>query len=109
MRREVFLAILLTIPCPAVAGRFENGNDIFDWCTDSGKISSCQAYVVGIADAMSGGDRVYGRHACFQTGVAARQIQDVVVGYLSRHAAERQYDAAFLIAGALQESFPCTR
>ncbi len=68
----------------------------------------CMGYISGIADAMGAGSEVNGYAACFPEGVAAGNLRDVVVRWLSDNPQAQHNNAEELVAEALSVFFPCT-
>jgi len=91
-------------------GSFETGNDLFGVCSDGREYLQgyCQAYVVGVADAMKANGYPI-PSACIPKGehVKSEQVRDVVVQYLTAQPEIRHQAAAGHALVALQAAFPC--
>lgn len=108
MHRVILAAMISALAAPAQAGFF-TGNELLDSCNrnDSSFVSG---YVVGVYDHIemnrSEGQK---RFICIPTGAQARQVRDIVCGFLVRHPENRQWSAAALINNALIEAWPCPK
>lgn len=99
------LAAAVLASSPSSAG-FQNGNDLYSSC-ENRVDQFCIGYVMAIADVLGADNPVNGYRACFRSGVTGRQIIDIVTKYLRQKPDERHYNAAGLVADALQSAFPC--
>jgi hypothetical protein len=90
---------------------FEGGNELYQKC--GANRVYCLGYVGGVSDAISAGEGSTGpisTHALCLPGpgrVSQGQELDVVLQFLTQHPELRQYGAAYLVARALSEAFPC--
>jgi hypothetical protein len=89
---------------------FEAGNALLAECTQASSEwqSYCIGYVSGIADVMGMALPVEGFLACIPMPVSTSQARDVAVNYLQKHPEGRNFAAAYLVAAALAEAFPCS-
>ena len=106
LRLSLVLMLLFASP---VRANFENGNSLYTDCTKERGFNTgyCMGYVGGVTDIMSDGTPLYGWKACFPKGVSLGQIKDVVTRWLANNPQHRHYNAASLVAEALEEAFPC--
>jgi hypothetical protein len=109
----VFLVLVGSVPLyPALAegaeGGYETGNELLSRCMSSDATDTvrCLGYLFGVADAMHGGDSIYGFKACMPLQVAGGQLKDIAVQFLQANAPNRHLQAASLIANAFQDAFP---
>jgi hypothetical protein len=109
-----FLVLVGSEPLyPALAegaeGGYETGNELLSRCmsSDATDTVSCLGYLFGVADAMNGGDSIYGFKACMPLAVTGGQLKDIAVRFLQANAPNRHFQAASLIANAFQDAFPC--
>jgi len=107
MRLAMIVAMGLLGPTAAMAGAFETGDELYGWCSTPDRIALCQAYILGVADSLANGDSVAGFRACFGHDADVNHLQDTVVEFLYRHADQRHYGAASLVAAALADKYAC--
>ena len=122
MRTKLFfvIAVALLWSAPVFSAfpmmSFETGNDLLGVCSDGREYLQgyCQAYVVGVADAMSAMDATKANgypipSACIPKGehVKSEQVRDVVVQYLTAQPEIRHQAAAGHALVALQAAFSC--
>jgi Rap1a immunity proteins len=116
------IVVVLSLPAPPALATEDwtmqanlSGKDLFENCNgeDADRLL-CQAYVVGIADALllekSAGSSFAGWDACIPTGptgVKSERLITVVNKMLVEHPELRHLPAATLVATALSEAFPC--
>ena len=100
----VCFAAALAIPPTAARAATLDGNQLLELCTAQSPI--CTGYVMGVADAKDGDQ--HGIAFCIPDGTTRAQVQDAVVAYLRRNA-ERRFPAQLLVAGALAETYRCSR
>ena len=108
------LGMVLCVVGAAVPTRgfasFQNGNTL--WADCNGKADDwfikgyCAGYISSISDALDG-NAIDGYRACLPNGVTIGQVQDVVVKWLRAHPEKRHFQAAGLVAQALEDAFPC--
>jgi hypothetical protein len=67
----------------------------------------CLGYVMGIADALSSPNGLFGLSACTNKGVKVGELRDIVMKFLENHEAKRRFAAATGLTEALSERFPC--
>jgi hypothetical protein len=108
MWRAILLSGVVAMPAQAAGEtQFVTGKMLFEMCfggpTD---LRTCYGYIEGVADAMATSP-VDGHRACIPLPVTNVQVKEIVVQYLERNGADRQFGAAGLVAKALQQSFPC--
>lgn len=116
-RRVLFAAGAVVIAVMAVSAGaradFQNGNELYADCTEepvSFNRGHCLGYVVGIADVLQHpGSRVGDFATCLAKGVTEGQVRDVALQFLTQHPELRHYAAAYLVARALAEAFPCPK
>src|SRR5215472_5151716 len=102
---------VMSVIAGARAADFKDGNKLYAHCAAIGAFigyAYCQAYVEGVADAMSG-NSIDGHTACVPDGVTVQQVVDVATRYLAANPAERHFAASGLVAHALEDAFPCSR
>jgi hypothetical protein len=107
-------------------GMFLDGNDLYAKCTTSTPVERaiCVGYVEGVLDA---GEveatlawrqqrakppyqaTLEGERWCAPDGITAGQAVDVVTAFLRNNPAVRQATADSLVAGALEQAWPCSR
>lgn len=89
-------------------GFYFDGQALFDACKSNMSLAS--GYVAGVFDRSSIA-AIYTDAAevqvCSPASSKTPQLTDVACKYLGEHPAERHYSAAFIVAKALQEAFPC--
>jgi hypothetical protein len=67
----------------------------------------CFGYVMGVSDALSSPNGLFGLYACLGKGVKVGALRDIVVKFLAEHEVKRHLAAATLLTEALAERFPC--
>jgi hypothetical protein len=88
---------------------FYGGNQLWEYCRSDSPDLVCLSYTSGVADAMAANrEGVLGWHACFRPNTTRGQIADVVKLWLKNHPEKRDFEAAGLVAEALQRAFPCS-
>ena len=109
------LATGLTASGGALAN-FENGTDLYEQCTtkESEEVyyqqnASCLAYIAGVADTMSCKQAVFGYTWSPDGNVTKGQLAKVVLKWLDDNPKYLSYNAASLVASALDEAFPCPK
>lgn len=109
INRFVLAAALLVPQSGLAADVFLTGNKLYSECTSSDNLDQmhCLGYQNGIADVLSGHDRVNGFQACLPGNGTVGQVMDVVVKSLRDHPEDRHLAAAVLVAAALAAAFPC--
>lgn len=91
---------------------FYDGDKLYNYCHASmgqPELLYCQAYIAAIADAMGAGNAVYGFRACMGLSVSLGKAMDATVQFLMAHPEVRHHEAAWLVAQALAQAFPCQR
>ncbi len=90
---------------------FVSGNELFQYCTKSAKLSFqhsyCEGFITSVADTMGSKYPVFGLRACFYGGTTQQQVREVAIKWLFNHPEKREFGAASLVATALSESFKC--
>jgi Rap1a immunity proteins len=96
---------------------FMDGNKLYRICSGSDGVDlvHCAGYIEGVMDtAEEAGDvagtswsAVEGWRWCDPPRIITRQAIDVVVQFLGSNPQVRHFDAALLIAAALQNAWPC--
>ena len=86
-----------------------NGDKLYSACqSQSDKDQGvCLGYVMGITDALSSPNGLFGLSACPSKGVKVGALRDLAMKFLVEHQAKRQFAAATLLTEALAEGFPC--
>lgn len=96
---------------PANAGFF-TGEKLLPLC-ESGSASkkrACEMYLVGIADAHDGLQRLgglNGEYFCLSKGVSLPQIQKIFNEYANENPQYLKLPASRLVIGAFARAFPC--
>lgn len=91
---------------------FYDGNKLYNYCHVSmgqPELLYCQAYIAAIADAFGGGNAIYGFRACMGLSVTLGKAMDVAVQFLMAHPEMRHHEAAWLVAQAFAQAFPCQK
>jgi hypothetical protein len=91
---------------------FYDGDKLYNYCHVSmgqPELLYCQAYIAAIADAMGAGNAIYGFRACMGLNVTLGKAMDAAVQFLMTHPDIRHHEAAWLVAQALAQAFPCQR
>lgn len=115
----------LSLSATDTKAEFVSGNQLYDWCTTSERDAiyfqndaSCREYIIGVSDGMTTAADVVTAVAkldtpfeliCVPDRVRAGQLREVVVRYLRDHPADRHESAAFQVALAIKDAYPCTR
>ena len=97
--------------CYCLAANFEDGNKLWSSCGSNNPSESgfCRGYVAGIADALDSEKQgAMGFRVCIRNGVTVPQVSDLVKLWLQNHPQSRDFEAAGIVAAALQEAFPCS-
>ena len=103
----VFVAMMSVGPG---ARAFYDGEKLYNYCRTAGpELLYCQAYVSAIADALGGGNSIYGFRACMGMSVTLGKAMDVTLQFLNGHPEIRHHEAAWLVAQAFAQSFPCQK
>ena len=100
---------LLAPPAMSEVFGILNGNQLYDTCTGNETLQMhCIGYVAGVTDAMGlAKGNLNGWMACIPEGVTAEQLREVVKEMLVEHPETRHQFAAYLVARAVAEAFPC--
>ena len=81
----------------------------FDQQTYYESYAACRAYVIGVADVLTGGDSVTGQRACIPDGTSKAEITERVIGWLRANPAKRgERPAHALVTEAIATAYPCT-
>ena len=82
------------------------GSDLFAYCasTDLQWQSMCMGYIRGAARVWIGT-----RAVCAPAGVAAGQLQDIVMKGLTDHPEDRQNDSGLLVLRYISAAFSCSK
>lgn len=94
------------------ATAFYDGDKLYNYChvpIGQPELLYCQAYIAAIADAIGTGNPIYGFRACMGLSVTLGKAMDVTVQFLMVHPEIRHHEAAWLVAQALAQAFPCQR
>lgn len=91
------------------------GNSIWSGCnanpfsqTYFEQYAACRAYIIAIADGLSGSGRVAGVTACIPAKASKADITESVIGWLKGNRGRRtDTDAHRLVAEALALAYPC--
>ncbi len=86
---------------------YRSGNKLLGECSQGYSLAACLGYIMGIADVLSRNNPVNGFNACIPDRVQVSQLRDIVVRFLIAHPADRQRGASGLVAGALEDAYPC--
>nr|WP_312295973.1 Rap1a/Tai family immunity protein [Brevundimonas diminuta] len=114
------IAAILAVPGAASAD-FVSGNFLYEWCTTDRaddlywtSTARCQAYVIGVVDAMETHYRVHQisnpeiqKLACIPSSVTAGQLKDTVVKHLAKYPENRHEGAASATTLAIMIAYPC--
>ena len=111
IRFPTFLIVLVTLVIPQsgfAADVVFTGSKLYSECTSSDNLDQmhCLGYVNGIADVLSGNDRVNVFRACLPD-ITTGQAMDIVVKSLRNRPEDRHLPAALLVASAFAAAFPC--
>lgn len=107
MTIRVALLLSLCLWSPALAGSFNNGNELHTRCSENGFAEGyCFGYIAGISDVLSNA-AIGDFNACQPKDVTVQQVVDVVKKYLKENPQDRHFTANSLVAYALSEAFPC--
>ena len=99
------LGLAVLAPGPGAAQRFHDGYYLHGMCRHSRP--ACLAYVVAIADVMSGLAYLHGYRTCLPPGLSDAQVADAVAAWLVANRKLRANRAEVLAARALAQTFPC--
>jgi hypothetical protein len=91
---------------------FYDGDKLYNYCHASigqPELLYCQAYIAAIADALGGGNAIYGFKACMGLSVTLGKAMDATMQFLTAHPGTRHHEAAWLVAQALAQAFPCQK
>ena len=110
--------ILATAMLVATAGAghcaFFSGSQILEECSVAEddlayfiSRNTCVGYIEAVADVSHCGEDVLGFSWKSPEHVTAVQLVEVFTKWLNEHPEKLQYDAAGLVANALQDAFPC--
>jgi hypothetical protein len=104
-------AVVVTVmSVSAGAKAFYDGDKLYKYChatMGEPELLYCQAYVAAIADAMGGSNAIYGFKACMALNVTLGNAMNVTMQFLTTHQEIRHHEAAWLVAQALAQAFPC--
>lgn len=88
----------------------DDGNELLGFCTssDAWERGTCFGYIRGSDATLSlWALSTKAKPYCAPAGVTVGQVKDVVVSYITRHAATRNDSAPLLILKAQIEAWPC--
>jgi hypothetical protein len=112
----VLLAALLAPGQIALSGVNETipqdnlgGKTLMTFCdgktdTDAG---ICNGYILGIAEAMTAGQMMYGQKSCNTDGIKAQQLSDLIRMTLDENPKLQSQKAGPMVAGVLAKAYPC--
>lgn len=85
------------------------GKTLMTFCTGKTDVDSgvCSGYIMAVAEAMSGGQAMYGQKACNLDGIKAQQLSDLVRMDIAENPAIRTMKAGPMVAAVMSKSFPC--
>lgn len=85
------------------------GKTLMTFCTGKSDVDSgvCSGYIMAVAEAMSGGQAMYGQKACNLDGIKAQQLSDLVRMDIAGNPAIQTMKAGPMIAAIMSKSFPC--
>lgn len=85
------------------------GKTLMTFCTGKTDVDSgvCSGYIMAIAEAMSGGQAMYGQKACNLDGIKAQQLSDLVRMDISENSNIQTMKAGPMVAAVMAKSFPC--
>lgn len=106
MAATLLFAFPVNANAQGVERAFYNGNDLLELCRGPAA-GQCSGYVAGVADAITGGRGLKGWTPCMPHAVTIGQARDVAVRFLEMNPEIRHVTAAYLVARALDEAFPC--
>ena len=70
--------------------------------------AACRAYITGVADVLSSGDKIAGHTACIPDTASKADITERVIGWLEANPVSRQgRPAHVLVAEAISTAYPC--
>ena len=97
----------------ARADQFRNSESLYQICSNNNPINreGCLEYVAAVIDTISlyQGVNVLERKLCIPLGATLGQATEIVVKYLTDHAAEQvMMTAAGMVILALREAWPCS-
>ena len=108
--RTIFAALAICLCASPAGATLVSGNLLYHQC-DKPAVKPghalCIGYILGIADAMEGEDRVNGFRACVPASAIPGQLQDQLFRYLDINPLYRHYNASTIVARFLAETFPC--
>lgn len=105
----------LAVAGGALARRSTEGSSLWTGCsadyfsqTYYESYAACRAYIIGIADVLSSGDSIAGRHACIPDNASKADITERVIGWLEAKPSLRvEMPAHTLVAEAISKAYPC--
>ena len=85
------------------------GKTLMTFCTGKSDVDSgvCSGYIMAVAEAMSGGQAMYGQKACNLDGIKAQQLSDLVRMDLAENPTIQTLKAGPMVAAIMAKSFPC--
>ena len=89
---------------------FYDGNKLYNYCNAAmgePELLFCQAYIAAMADAMGGTNTIFGFRACMASSATLAKAVDVTKQFLTAHPEIRHHEAAWLVAQAFAQAFPC--
>jgi hypothetical protein len=87
------------------------GERLYEACQSGKDIDQgeCAGYVMGLVDALSSPDGLFGYTACHNKGSKVGALRDIAFNFLTSHEERRPYAAATVLAAAFAERFPCAK
>lgn len=111
-RTTPLLAAALIASAAAQAQAFVDGNRLYSMLTSASRDENAYAlgFIVAATDSLHN-EKQLSIKTCFTVPENATQgqIRDVTKAYLEKNPSGRHYPAAWLVAAALQDAFPCKR
>jgi hypothetical protein len=100
--------LMLSLHAQTVGAASKDGNDLLKQCQLSSNLAviACHIYVHAVIDVLAE-NPVHGYRVCVPENTDIDQSVNLIVGWLSEHADERQEPASDLVAHALWETYPC--
>jgi hypothetical protein len=85
------------------------GKTLMTFCTGKTDVDSgvCSGYIMAVAEAMSGGQAMYGQKACNLEGIKAQQLSDLVRMDITENPTIQTMKAGPMVAAVMAKSFPC--
>lgn len=110
------VAALAILPVNIASASQVTGQQLWSLCTANmgGKgnpleAAECMGFVVGVADTFNCTQNDHGFTWNSDASYSQPQLVVLVVDWLNRHPAARDYEAHRVVGAALQEAFPCDK